>query len=70
MGLFISNESVQCDTDERFLSAIEVKFMKLGNWKPPASNYFHVNVLHSERKIIECHVRSEKRSVNLLNHIF
>ena len=57
MGEFISEESVQCNADERYLSTTEVMYMELGNLKPPSSYYFHVNVLHSEREITECHVR-------------
>ena len=57
MGEFNSKESVQCNANDRFLSTVEVMFIKLGNWKPPSSNYFHVIVLHSKREITECHVR-------------
>ena len=57
MGEFLSKESVQFNADDRFLSTMEVMFMKLGNWKPPPFNYFHVNALHSKREITECHVR-------------
>ena len=57
MGEFISEESVKCNADERFLGTMEFMFMELGNLEPPSSNYCHVNVLHSEKEITECHVR-------------
>ena len=57
MGEFISEESVKCNADERFLGTMEFMFMELGNLEPPSSNYFHVNVLHSQKEITECHVR-------------
>lgn len=57
MGKCISEKSVQCNADERFLGTKEVMFMEMGSLKPPCSNYFHDNVLHSEREITECHVR-------------
>ena len=52
-----NNVTVQCKAEERLLSSVEVMYIKLGNLNPPASLYFHVNVLHSEKKIAEDLVR-------------
>ena len=68
MEEFISEESVNCNADERFLGTMEVMFMELGNLEPPSSNYCHVNVLHQKKKLQN--VMSEKVSMNSLNRIF
>ena len=62
-----NNVTVQCKAEERLLSSVEVMYIKLGNLNPPASLYFHVNVLHSEKKIAEDLVRKSLFEVSKLH---
>lgn len=62
-----NNVTVQCKAEERLLSSVEVMYIKLGNLNPPTSLYFHVNVLHSEKKIAEDLVRKSLFEVSKLH---
>ena len=62
-----NNVTVRCKAEERLLSSVEVMYIKMGNLIPPATYYFHVNVLHSEKKIAEDFVRKSLFEVSKLH---
>ena len=67
MEMSRQKETVQCKAEERPLSAVEVMYIKFGNSNPPFSNYFHVNVIHSEKAILESQIRKSFHEISKLH---
>ena len=67
MEMSRQKETVKCKAEERPLSPVEVMYVKFGSSNPPFSNYFHVNVIHSEKAILEHQIRKSFHEISKLH---